>query len=79
VFPNPNNGLFTIEIYTEENLGNVKIQLSDISGKIICSRPMYIGEGKTQKLFDEMNLQKGTYMVQIISETKILPAKVVVY
>lgn len=78
VFPNPAQGSFTVEISGDEDLAGRSVDIIDVTGRIIASRKIQVGKGKTQILFNDMDLSMGTYMVRIDSD-KILPVKVVLY
>ncbi len=79
VFPNPSNGSFTVEIISPETLADAKLNLTDVTGKVVVSKTVSLTEGKTQITFDGMDLQAGTYLVQLASYNKqIKPVKVLV-
>lgn len=78
VFPNPNKGAFTVEVTSDENVGTAEVQLVDLTGKVIAGKPVTIYEGQNQILFDDIELQQGTYIVRMISKNDIKPVRVVV-
>lgn len=79
VYPNPNQGDFTIEISSAVNMGDVQLYLTDLAGKIITSLTLNIPVGTTQILIEGLDLQMGTYFVQIRENgNQLKPAKVVV-
>ncbi|MDD2982662.1 MAG: T9SS type A sorting domain-containing protein [Crocinitomicaceae bacterium] len=65
VYPNPNNGSFTVEITSKEAHQGAELLLTDITGKVIHSQRVNIDLGKNQLLFNHINLQKGTYLATL--------------
>jgi hypothetical protein len=79
VFPNPTKGNFTVEISSSENISNAQIQVTDLTGKVINERTTNILEGKTQFTFEGLDLQLGTYIINLnTGNGKINPVRVVV-
>ena len=79
VFPNPTKGNFTVEITTDENLSDSQLVLTDLSGKVISTRSISIMQGKTQAIFENQELQLGTYIIHLNSSNhSIQPVRVVV-
>jgi hypothetical protein len=79
VFPNPTKGNFTVEISSSENINNAQIQVTDLTGKVINERTTSILEGKTQFTFEGLDLQLGTYIINLnTGNGKINPVRVVV-
>jgi hypothetical protein len=79
VFPSPNNGNFTVEITTDENLNESELVIIDLAGKIVSKRNINVLQGKTQAIFQNQELQVGTYIIQLNSSNhNIQPVKVVV-
>jgi hypothetical protein len=79
VFPNPTKGNFTVEIASDENISNAVIQITDLTGKVINERSANILEGRTQFTFEGLDLQLGTYIINLnTGNGKINPVRVVV-
>jgi len=79
VFPNPTQGKFTVEISTEEDLRDSQLVITDLTGKIISTRNINVLQGKTQAIFENQELQLGTYIVQLISgNQRMQPVRIVV-
>ena len=79
VFPNPTKGSFTVEISSYENYSNAQIQITDLTGKVINARSTNILEGKNQFTFEDLDLQLGTYIINLnTGNGKINPVRVVV-
>jgi hypothetical protein len=79
VFPNPTQGNFTVEISSTEIFTNAQLQITDLTGKIIHQRSTNILEGKNQFTFEGLDLQLGTYIINLNSVNgKINPVRIVV-
>ncbi len=79
VFPNPTTGNFTVEISTDQNLNDSQLIITDLSGKVISTRNINVLQGKTQAIFENQDLQLGTYIIQLNSSNhNIQPVRVVV-
>jgi len=75
VFPNPANELIAIQL-KGLNSENVKVELLDISGKLVDEITIY--QGSTIGFFDTRTLYNGTYLVKVSSNGLISSHKVVV-
>jgi hypothetical protein len=79
VFPNPTQGNFTVEISSTEMFANAQLQITDLTGKVINERSTNILEGKNQFTFEGLDLQLGTYIIQLNSGNQtIQPVRIVV-
>ncbi len=80
VYPNPNNGTFTVAVNTDEALGESTIFVHDMNGKIVAVRDLNILSGTNTVHFENSDLMKGTYIVSIKErENKILvPVKLII-
>ncbi len=79
VFPNPTKGNFIVEISSSESISNAQIQITDLTGKVINERSTNILEGKSQFTFEGLDLQLGTYIINLkTGNGKINPVRVVV-
>jgi len=70
LYPNPNNGEFTIELY---NGLNKKIEVSDLTGRIVLSS----ASEKDKMDINITNLAKGMYYVRIESDSKFEIFKII--
>jgi len=64
IFPNPNNGLFQIEL-TPKQPGKVSIQIINLNGQIVLDEQLNSGTGKVIKSFDLRNQARGVYQIRI--------------
>ncbi|MFN6945967.1 MAG: T9SS type A sorting domain-containing protein [Cytophagaceae bacterium] len=72
VFPNPNDGSFTIKIMTENNA--YKLDIIDVHGKVA-----YVSSGSNIPEFIEVNnLAKGMYFLRLYVDDQIITRKIVV-
>lgn len=70
IYPNPNNGNFTIETYSETKQS---IQLYDVNGRLVLSQSLL---GKTN--IDASNLNEGVYSLSIIDNEGTTNKKLVI-
>jgi hypothetical protein len=79
VFPNPTKGDFIVEISSNEDLSDSQLIITDLSGKVISTRIINVLQGKTQAIFENQELQLGTYIIQLKSSNhNIQPVRVIV-
>ncbi|MDF2451942.1 MAG: C-terminal target protein [Bacteroidota bacterium] len=71
IYPNPNNGLFTIHMDSKENLS---VRLYDIAGNIILVQTLENGNGA----IDASHLAAGIYNIQIKGEATVTNKKLVI-
>ena len=74
VYPNPNNGMFSIDISNIE--GDATYQIIDARGAIIETRDINVANGETMTF--NHNLVPGTYFVRIINADKVYVGQIVV-
>ncbi len=76
IYPNPNNGSFTIEL--PDNLtGNSQIQLMDVSGRLIWQTRT--SETRTQVNLGDRNLSKGVYFINITNNNRRADQRIVIH
>ena len=80
VYPNPNNGTFTVAVNTSESIGDATIFISDLSGKIIATHDIHILSGINTVKFERNNIVAGTYIVSITGKNKntLTPVRLIV-
>jgi uncharacterized repeat protein (TIGR01451 family) len=71
IYPNPNNGTFTLELNNKEK---VSIQLIDITGNIVLSQTIENGKGT----IDASHLAAGVYNVSIKGTATVINKKMVI-
>lgn len=65
VYPNPNNGHFSVELTSQELSGNISISLVSADGKLIESRETAAVNGAALISFQRTDLMKGIYFVHV--------------
>jgi hypothetical protein len=64
LFPNPNNGLFTIG-YTADRAGDVRMEVYDISGRLVMVRNWKVQYGENRYMLDMAGRPKGLYTIRL--------------
>ncbi len=66
VYPNPNNGAFTLDISFPDN-GSYNVEIANVLGQLIYTESLNIKNGNYNfsKMFDRTTLPKGVYVVKI--------------
>lgn len=77
VFPNPNNGLFTVEVETNQS-ENIQLELVSVDGKTIARKQLSQQAGKQSISCGKENLSKGVYTLRVQSGAKTVNRKLVV-
>ena len=76
ITPNPFNDNVTIEV-TADKTDAGQVQIFDLLGKNILSRPLSISTGKNAVSIETSSLQAGAYLVKITIGNKSLTSKIV--
>jgi len=74
IYPNPNNGMFSIDFSRIE--GDATFQLIDARGAIVDTRDINVTDGDTMTF--DYNLHQGAYFVRIISADKVYVEQIVI-
>tara|TARA_B100000809_G_scaffold252894_1_gene288186 strand:- start:603 stop:6143 length:5541 start_codon:yes stop_codon:yes gene_type:complete len=75
IFPNPNKGLFTIDLGTEMN-GDVTIQVYNLLGEVVYNE--YKKDSNTAYKLNLQHVDKGIYYVSIKSEKSFITKKIMI-
>jgi hypothetical protein len=67
LYPNPNNGLFSLDLANYKQEGNKIITIFDLAGKIVYNETLLWGE--TIKQFDLSHIPSGIYIIKVNSKT----------
>ncbi|HZH86319.1 MAG TPA: T9SS type A sorting domain-containing protein, partial [Brumimicrobium sp.] len=79
LYPNPNDGNFTIRSESDQKLSDVTISITDAAGKVIHVDQTTFGKGTTYYNFKNTNLSKGSYFIHFNhSQKAIKPMKFIV-
>lgn len=74
ISPNPAKNYFNINLPAYKNAGDIILKISDMSGKVVMQKTT----GAGMQRIDIASLQKGIYIVSIISGKEMQTAKLVV-
>jgi PKD repeat protein len=77
VYPNPGNGLFTIEI-SSSNAANTTISVVDTKGSIVYDENLVVFKGINKKAIDLTKLSKGVYQLKVNDGSNVRTVKLVV-
>jgi hypothetical protein len=76
VFPNPNNGEFTIKFNLVES-NNVNIQVFDIRGRSILNKD-FNSTGEFNQIINLGNVQSGMYLLNVNNGLRTVTRKIIV-
>ncbi len=77
VYPNPNNGEFTIEIDATQSM-DLEINIHDLSGRKVWNSRDNATIGKNQINVKSKGLAAGTYLIQVISNEKTFVSTIII-
>jgi hypothetical protein len=78
VFPNPTRGLVTLRYFSNEEIQGASIEIVDVYGKLISSKPTSIVDGSNEFVIDLTNYADATYFIHIRTQQGLLkPVKIV--
>lgn len=69
LFPNPANNQISIN-YTLDKVENIRVQISDLSGKKLFDKSMFSTVGFQTRTIDVSNMNSGVYNINISSNSK---------
>src|SRR5690554_1386976 len=80
VYPNPNEGVFSVRINSSQEINNAALVLVDMTGKVVSSQVIQIPKGVSQiSIKESAYLNTGTYMLKMLNEgVYFVPIKVAV-
>lgn len=65
IYPNPNNGKFTLVINSGEDLDPLKLQILGMDGKVIMSSNFNVKKGVNNIQIESQDLTKGSYIIHV--------------
>ena len=78
LYPNPTAGSFNVELFNTEQ-ETIQCAIYDLSGKLIYQRSQVITQGSTLLYFENLELQKGSYIFKLISKNHNLkPVRIII-
>jgi hypothetical protein len=79
VYPNPNDGIFNLQISTDKKLSQTQLLITDSKGVIHYSENLEISEGSNNFQLNLKNLNSGIYLIYLKDyENSFIPIKFVV-
>ncbi|HTA82037.1 MAG TPA: T9SS type A sorting domain-containing protein [Bacteroidia bacterium] len=78
VYPNPNSGVFNLNISLANAKQNVSVRILNTMGQVLSNDNYNEVSGKLKKLIDLSGYSKGIYLVQVITGNGSMYRKVVV-
>ena len=75
LYPNPNNGVFTLKLEADFNLPQLDLVLFDVLGDVVDQRTVQFN-GRLTENYNLQELPPGTYMLQLNSEKGSVTLKV---
>ncbi len=78
VYPNPNRGLFKVRLATEYQLGEVTIQIHDVTGRIILTDQLYSQGENLERSYDLSSVSPGTYFIRLLTEPGVLTRSIII-
>lgn len=80
VYPNPSNGNFKARVYSNSASANVLIKVCAANGKVVHQQMTNLDKGVTTLFFEQNQLEKGMYFIQIMGENiKLAPQKLIIH
>jgi hypothetical protein len=77
VFPNPGNGMFTIEMHAPQPV-TVDLRIIDLLGKVVYTRDNLNFFGKSSYMIDPGPLNEGVYLVSVFGKQGIINKKLII-
>lgn len=71
VFPNPTRGLLNVKL-TVDNGGKFKLELTEITGRILMSENLSAASGVNDLTLDLSSLAKGVYFMSVYNQERLL-------
>lgn len=77
IYPNPANEMITVS-FMEENSTELKIELMDLTGKIVIEKNLIAGTGENSIRFMTDDIEAGAYFIRLISEKGTSTQKLII-
>lgn len=75
IFPNPSNGIFTVELSSSNVSGQLDLKICDLTGKQIYEG-IYLGKSRYE--IDLSEFAKGVYIISVNSSAKSWQSKIII-
>lgn len=73
VYPNPNNGTFTVSL-SDLQLENAWVTLYDVTGRMVISRQIYTDN----EVISVGNAAKGVYLLRVLTDSAVINKRIVI-
>ena len=70
LFPNPNQGNFSIQVSSNEKLEGMVVNLLDLTGRLLKQEIWNADAGVTDFNMSNLNLSSGSYVIQVKANQK---------
>jgi hypothetical protein len=78
VIPNPNNGVFELNIQNNEENTDAKLIIVNMIGQVVYSKNMALEAGESTQAISLENINSGVYFVRIQLREKMIERKIVI-
>lgn len=78
MYPNPSNGMITIQMNSNSTIYNPKIVVYDIKGILVYETSFQNNENQFEKSLSLQNLSNGIYLLTILSDNEKLTKKLII-
>ena len=78
LYPNPSDGIFTINFDAKKDLKGLRISISNIVGVVILQEEFKRVDGKFVRQIDFSNMPRGMYFVELAVEGKKIKKKMII-
>ncbi len=80
IYPNPSNGEFFVQIYSNKAIENGSIVMLDMTGKVVYNKDLNSEGGSVEVGIRAENLAKGAYIVRLngVGLESLTPVKVII-
>ena len=78
LYPNPSNGMITIQMNSNSTIYNPKIVVYDIKGILVYETSFQNNENQFEKSLSLQNLSNGIYLLTILSDNEKLTKKLII-
>ncbi|MCY7410075.1 MAG: T9SS type A sorting domain-containing protein [Chitinophagales bacterium] len=76
--PNPSNGNFTISFQSPNSIGEIKLELIDLLGRIVFTKEIFLTQNSFSNSISVIDLPDGNYLLRMSSEKYSAVSKLVI-
>ncbi|MBK5285833.1 MAG: HYR domain-containing protein, partial [Bacteroidia bacterium] len=77
VYPNPNNGRFTLEVHSDSNQ-EIKLLMTNVIGEVVINKTVSIPDGIFKGTLDTRDVNEGYYILSIIQGDKRVTQPIII-